>query len=248
MIGTIVVLKKMASITGSISHSLLASVALANILKINPILTSIPFVLIFSIIIHLIKQNKKIEEETALSIIWVIGVSIGIILLNLSKTYSSTISFYLFGNILFTDITDVIISLLFLSICILLYILFNKEIKNLIIDEEYSKIIGINTNFFNILVLFIVSFSIVLTIKVVGIVLLIAILTIPAIIASQNSNSIEKCIILSSIINFLSLILGYYTSFLFNLPITSTITLTLVTIFLVSEILKRKRVILWKTK
>ncbi|MCX7759040.1 MAG: metal ABC transporter permease [bacterium] len=248
IIGTIVVLKKMASIAGSISHSLLASVALSNILKVSPVITSIPFVFLTSILIHYIKQNKKINEEIALSIIWVIGVSIGIILINLSNIYSSTISFYLFGNILFTDNSDIIISTIFSLTCIIIYIVFNREIKNLILDEEYSKIIGIKTDLFNILILSLIGLAIVFTIKAMGIILLIAIFTIPATIAIKNSNSIEKCILLTSTLSFSSFLSGYFVSFIFNVPVSSTITITLVFIFLLSEIIKRKRGIIWKTK
>ncbi|MCX7971878.1 MAG: metal ABC transporter permease [bacterium] len=248
IIGTIVVLKKMASIAGSISHSLLASIALSNMIKVNTLYTSIPFVLLASLFIHYVKRNKKINEEIALSIMWVLGVAIGIILINISNTYSSTISFYLFGNILFTDNTDIIISSLFSIFCILIYLLFSREIKNIILDEEYSEIIGINTNLFNILILSLVGIAIVLTIKTMGIILLIAMFTIPATVAIKNSNSIEKCIVLTSIITFCCLIIGYYISYALNIPISSTITMTLVTTFLLSEILKRKRVIIWKIK
>lgn len=248
VVGTIIVLKKMASVAGSVSHSLLASVAIANFLKVNPIVTSIPFAFIISLIIHFIRQNKKLNEDIALSIMWVLGVSIGIIFINLSNTYSSTVSFYLFGNVLFTDFYDVIISFLFAVFILAFYLIFNREIKNIIVDEDYSKIIGVNTALFNILVLTIVGLSIVLTIKAVGIILLIAIFTIPSTIAYKKSNSIEKCMLISSIISLISFFSGYYISLLLNLPISSTITIMLVTIFLVSELIDRKRGIVWKTR
>jgi len=250
IVGTIVVLKKMSSVVGSISHSLLASVSLANILKVNPIITSVPFVIILSMIVHAIRQNQKINEETALSIMWVIGVSIGIMLISLTNVYSSTVSFYLFGNILFINNSDIILSSLFSLFLLIFFSLFNKEIKNLIVDEEYSKILGINVNLFSIALLSIISLSIVFTIKAVGIILLIAIFTIPPLTALKMSNSIEKCMTISFFISLLSLITGYYLAYSFNLPISSTITLLLITIFLLSEIIEniRKRGIVWKTK
>ncbi len=238
IVGTIVVLKKMSSITGSISHSLLASVSLAELIKVNPLVTSIPFVLILSTIIHYIKQNKKIQEETALSIIWVASVALGIIFINLSKTYSSSISFYLFGNILLTDKIDIIISWILAIISIIFIIAFKKQIVNIIIDEEYSKIININTNLYNILTLALMGLAIALTIKAIGIILLIAIFSIPSTIAYKNSRSIEESIILSSIISFSSFISGYYISYWLNLPISSTITIVLLIIFVFSNYLK----------
>ncbi|MEN3015155.1 MAG: metal ABC transporter permease [bacterium] len=247
LVGTMIVLKKMTSIAGSISHSLLASLALANILKLNPLITSIPFVLITSTIIHYIKQNNKIDLETSLSIIWAFCVSIGIILLNLSKTTSSIVSFYLFGNILFVETIDLLTSLVYTILCLIFYLLFSKEIKNVMIDEEQSKIIGINTTVFNIAIIFMVSLAIVVTLKAVGIILLIALFTIPPTIAYQVTNSIENCILLSSFITFISLILGYYISFFLNLPISSTITITLILTLLSFNLINRKRGIIWKT-
>jgi len=250
IIGTIAVLKKMSSVIGSISHSLLASVSIANILKVSPIITSIPFVIILSTIVHIIRQNKKIDEETALSIMWVIGVSIGMILISLNNIYSSTVSFYLFGNILFINNFDLILSSTFTLILLITFKIFGNEIKNIIIDEEYSKILNINVNFFSILLLSLAGLSIVFTIKAVGIILLIAIFTIPPIIALKKSRSIEQCMIVSSIISFTSMLIGYYVSYVFNLPISSTITLFLVLIFLLTEVIEklRKWGIIWKTK
>ncbi|MFN3995602.1 MAG: metal ABC transporter permease [bacterium] len=247
VIGTIVVLKRMTSIAGSVSHSLLGSVALANYLKINPLLVSLPFVFLLSLIIHYIKQTKKVEEETALSIIWIIGVSLGIIIISLSKTYSSSLSFYLFGNVLFTDFYDVLFSSIFSLIALVLLYIFNREIKNVIIDEEYAKILGINVNVFNVSMLFLTSVSIVLIIKAVGIILLIAIFTIPATISVKNSDSIEKCILMTTFISLFSFISGYYLALWFDLPISSTITLLLLLILFFSQIIKNFKTLNFKT-
>lgn len=239
IIGTIVVLKRMSSIAGSVSHSLLGSVALANSFKINPLFVSLPFVFLLSLIIHYIKQTRKVEEETALSIIWIIGVSLGIIVISLSKTYSSSIAFYLFGNVLFTDFYDILFSSLFSLMVIILYYIFNKEIKNVIVDEEYAKIAGINVSVFNVFMLFLINVSIVLIIKAVGIMLLIAIFTIPATISVKYSDSIEKCILITTLISFFSFISGYYLALWLDLPISSTITLFLLLILFLSEIIRK---------
>lgn len=241
IIGSIVVLKRMSSIAGSVSHSLLGSVALANFLKVNPLIVSIPFVFVLSFIIHYIKKTKKVEEETALSMMWVAGVSLGIILISISKTYSSSVSYYLFGNVLFTDLYDVVVSSIFSLFLVTFFFIFNREIKNIILDEEYSQILGINTSLFGILILFITSLAIVLVIKAIGIILLIAIFTIPPTIAIKFSDSIEKCISITSLVGFVSFIMGYYLSMWLNLPVSSTITATLLTLFFASELLTKER-------
>ncbi len=235
LIGSIVVLKNITSVAGSISHAILGSIGLASFFNLNPWVVNIPFAIIIGLVFFYIKIILNNKDEYITSIIWSLGTSIGIILLYLSKNKSLAISTYLFGNILLVNSFDNIINLSLAILVLLFFLFFGEEIKISILDEEYAKTLNINTNLITLSSYILISLSIVILVKSLGIILLIALFSIPSLIALKFSKNLYTMILLSIIISLISFILGFLLSFKLDIPLSSLITLILIIFFIFSN-------------
>jgi zinc transport system permease protein len=235
IIGSIVVLKNISSIAGSISHAILGAIGLANFFNLNPYIINIPFGIFIGLIFFYIKIILDNRDEGIASIIWSLGAALGVILLHLSKNKSLAVSTYLFGNILLINSFDNLINFILLILVLLFLITFGEEIKITILDEEYAKTLNLNTNVINLIFYILVSLSVVILVKSLGIILLISLFAIPSLIANKFSKNFYTLILFSVFISLVSFILGFIISFKFDLPSSSIITLILIILFLLSN-------------
>lgn len=239
IVGTYVVVKKIVSISGAISHAAFGGIGLGYLIGINPIVAAIPFSILSAISIGLINERVKISEDTAIGILWSVGMALGVIFINLSPQYAPDLFSYLFGNILTVPGSDLVLMLILDLIIIFIVFLFYREFLAISFDEEFSKVAGVPAEGMYILLLCLVALSVVVLIKVVGVILVIALLSIPAAISMQFTNSIKKIMIFSVILGILLNILGLWLSYIFNLASGATIVLVLGISFIISMMLKK---------
>lgn len=239
VVGSYVVTKKIVFISGGIAHAVFGGVGLGYLLGINPIIAAVPFSIICAIAMGLIKRKTKISEDTAIGVLWPMGMALGVISAALSRGYTPDLFSYLFGNILTVPKIELIIMLALNVVIILTIILFYKEFLAVSFDEEFATVIGIPTDFIYILLLCLVALSVVVLIRAVGIILVIALLTIPAAISRQFIFNFKKLILLSVILGVILTIGGLGLSYALNWVSGATIVFVLGFIFFVSLPLKR---------
>ncbi len=239
IVGTYVVLKKIVFITGGISHSVFGGIGLGYLLGINPILVAIPFNLLSASGIGFISKKTRISEDTSIGIVWSLGMALGVLFVNLTPGYPPDLFSYLFGNILTVPLFDLSIMALLDIIIIIIVTIFFKEFLSISFDEEFSNIVGIKTFLLYQILLWIVALSIIVLIRVVGIILLIALLTIPSTIAKIFTKSIKKIIMLSIIIGIIITLSGLWISYITDLPSGATIVIILSILFFISILSKR---------
>lgn len=239
IVGTYVVVKKIVSISGAISHAAFGGIGLGYLIGINPILAAIPFSILSAISIGLINERVKISEDTAIGILWSVGMGLGVIFINLSPQYAPDLFSFLFGNILTVPESDLILMLILDLIILFIVFLFYREFLAISFDEEFSKVVGVPAESMYILLLCLVALSVVVLIKVVGVILVIALLSIPAAISMQYTNGIKKIMIFSVILGIFLNILGLWLSFIFDLASGATIVLVLGITFVISILLKK---------
>jgi zinc transport system permease protein len=238
IVGTYVVIKRIVFISGGISHAAFGGIGLGYFLGINPILVAIPFSLLSALGIGVINQRIKVSEDTAIGILWSLGMALGIIFINLTPGYVPDLFSYLFGSILTVPISDLYIMLVLDLIIIGTVFLFQREFLALSFDEEFSKVVGMPSELIYILLLCLVALSVVVLIKVVGVILVIALLTIPAAISKQYTSNLRKLMALSIIIGVLLTSAGLWLSYVFNLASGATIVLVLTFGFAISYYLR----------
>lgn len=239
LVGTYVVVKRIVFISGGISHAAFGGIGLGYFLGVNPILAAIPFSIISALIMGITSKKVKISEDTAIGILWSLGMAIGIIFINLTPGYVPDLMSYLFGSILTVPVNDILIMFILDIIIIITVILFQREFQGISFDEEFSHVMGMPTTAIYLLLLSLVALSVVVMIKVVGVILVIALLTIPAAIAKQYTYKIGQMMILAVILGILLTTGGLYVSYLFNLASGATIVLVLGLGFVISSLLQK---------
>ena len=238
VVGSYVVIKKIVSLSGAISHAAFGGVGLGYFLGVNPVLAAIPFSIISAISIGGVKQITNISEDTAIGILWSVGMAIGVIFINLTPGYAPDLFSYLFGSILTVSNTDLYIMFVLDLVIIAIVFLFRREFLAVSFDEEFSNVVGLHALLVYMLLLALVALSVVVLIKVVGVILLIALFTIPAAISKQYTYNLRNLMILATILAIILTSLGLILSFIFNLASGATIVMVLAAAFLISYYIK----------
>lgn len=239
VIGSYIVVKKISFLTGGIAHSVLAGMGMAYFFSASPIMGAIIAALISSILIGLISLRWKEHEDVLIAAFWSAGMAIGILFLSRTPGYNVDLMSYLFGNILLITNNNLVLMLILDVVVIGIVMLCYKQFLVSVFDEEFSRLHGINTEFFYILLLCLISLTIVILIQLVGLILVIALLTLPAAIANQYVTSLYKMFILSALICAVISIAGIAISYEPDLPTGSVIVLLACVSYFVSVFIKR---------
>ena len=234
VVGSYVVIKRIVSLSGAISHAAFGGVGLGYFLGVNPVLAAIPFSIISAMAIGGVRQITNISEDTGIGILWSVGMAIGVIFINLTPGYAPDLFSYLFGSILTVNNTDLYIMLILDLIIITTVYLFRREFLAVSFDEEFSKVVGLHSLLIYMLLLALVALSVVVLIKVVGVILLIALFTIPAAISKQYTYNLRKLMILATVVGIILTSVGLILSYIFNLASGATIVMVLAAAFVIS--------------
>ncbi|MCD6203052.1 MAG: metal ABC transporter permease [Methanophagales archaeon] len=234
IVGVYVVVKRIVFISGGIAHAAFGGIGLGYFLGLNPVLGVIPFSIASALSMGIVSRRTKIPEDTAIGILWATGMALGIILVALTPGYAPDLFGYLFGNILTVSRSDIMLMLLLDAVIIGVVALYHHEFEAICFDEEYATAIGLRTERLYLLLLCLIALTVVALIRVVGIILVIALLTMPAAISRRFSarmhGMIVRSVALSAILTFCGLLLAY----LFNLPSGATIVLVSACVFILS--------------
>lgn len=224
-LGLFLVLRKMSLIGDGLSHVSFGAFALGLFLGIYPFYVAIPVVMIASILILKISEKIKAYGDAAIGIISSLGIAGGVILASVSKGFNVDLFSYLFGNILAISITEVILSVALSFVVLTVIYFFYWDLFSATFDEEYAKTTGIKTNFINTLLTLLTAVTVVLSVKMVGIMLVSALLILPAVTALQFAKGFKTAMIMAGFVSLISVLLGISFSFLLDLPTGATIVM-----------------------
>ncbi|MFC1915500.1 metal ABC transporter permease [Chloroflexota bacterium] len=234
IIGVYVVVKKVVFISGGIAHASFGGIGLGYLLGINPVLGAMVFTIASALGIGLVTRRTRLPEDTAIGILWAMGMALGIIFIGLAPGYAPDLFSYLFGNILTVPTSDLMIMLILDAVIIILVFLLYKEFLFLSFDEEFSTVTGIPTERLYLLLLFLIALTVVVLIRVVGIILVIALLTIPAALARQLTHNLKKMMLLAILAGVVFTFSGLWLSYLLDLASGATIILVSGTVLFIS--------------
>lgn len=239
MLGLFLVLRKLSLISDGLSHVSFGAIALGLFFGVYPFYVAIPVVLIASYFILKLTEKAKIYGDAAIGIVSSFGIAGGVILASLSKGFNVDLFSYLFGNILSISTREVYLSLglslTVLSVIILLY----NDLFSTTFDEEYARITGIRTDRINLILTFLTAGTVVLAIKVVGIMLVSALLILPAVTALQIAKGFKVAMLISIVVAIVSLLGGITISFFLDLPAGAAIVMFNIIIFSITLVVKK---------
>lgn len=241
ILGVILVLKRLSLIGDGLAHVTFGSVAIGLLLKFHPFLISIPITAISSIGIMKLIKHTKVYSDSAIGIVSSIGIAIGIILASLGGGFNVDIFSFLFGSILAVTIEETLISALLSIFVVSLIIKYYKEILSVTFDEDLAKVTGIKTDFINNVIALMTSITVVLTMKLVGIMLTSALIILPAMTALQYAKSFKSVITHAILISLFTVNSGIIISFILDLPTGAVIVMTNLLAFFSAIFIKRYR-------
>lgn len=221
--GTYVVVKRISYISGGIAHAVLGGMGIAYYLGINPLIGAIAFALLSAVLLGLVSIKAKQHEDTIIGALWAVGMAIGVLFISITPGYKVDLTSFLFGNILLVSRTDLVI-LFILDLLILgLAIVYYRQFQSICFDEDYARLRGIPVEFLYILLLCLIALTVVVLIQVVGLILVIALLTLPASIAGLGTKKLGSMMALAFFYSLFFTVSGLVLSYLKNLPAGATI-------------------------
>jgi zinc transport system permease protein len=225
VVGVYVVVKKIVSISGGIAHASFGGIGLGYLLGISPVIGAMFFTLVSAIGMGLVTRRTKLPEDTAIGILWAMGMALGVIFIGLTPGYVPDLFSYLFGNILTVPSSDLIFMLALDIIIVIIVIALYKGFLALSFDEEFGTVAGAPIEALYLLLLCMIALTIVVLIRVVGIILVIALLTVPAALAKQFTHDLRKMMLLSVFFGAIFTFGGLWLSFVLDLASGATIIL-----------------------
>lgn len=245
IIGSFVVVKRISYIAGAISHAALAGIGAALYLQhtygmeyLSPLHGAVIAAMLAALIIGLVSTYYNEREDTIIGSIWAIGMAIGLLFIAKTPGYVDPMS-YLFGNILLVGRQELVLILILDVAVISLGILFYHQFLALSFDEEFTRLRGIPTRLYYILLIFLIALTVVLMVTVVGIVMVIALLTIPAATAGLFSRKLWQMMMLAALFCALFTSFGLGTSYVLDLPSGSTTIVFAGVVYLAGLLLRR---------
>ncbi len=247
VIGTYVVAKRMSSLCGGLAHAAFGGVGLGYLAGFPPMLGAAGFGVLASAVVGLAYRRMGSTLDTAVSLVWSVGMALGIVFIALAPGYTPDLTTYLFGSLLFVPWSFVALvaalDVLILGVVALLY----HELQAVSFDEEFAEVAGLPVEGLFLTLLALCALAIVTLIRVVGIILAIALLTVPAVIARQWANSLGRIMVLAVAIAAASVTVGLFLSyglslrFDLTLPPGPLIILIVATLYAISSVARRVR-------
>ncbi|MDD5605293.1 MAG: metal ABC transporter permease [Dehalococcoidales bacterium] len=239
VIGSFVVVKRMVSISGGIAHASFGGIGLGYLLGFNPVTGALAFSLGAAVIMGTISKKTRLSADTSIGVLWATGMALGVIFISLAPGYAPDLFSYLFGNILTVPRSDIILMSILDGVILLVVFMFYKEFSALSFDEEFTHIIGVPTFALYLLLLCLIALTIVVLIRAVGIVLVIALITIPAAIAYQFTKRLKNMMLLAVILGIVFTTAGLWLSYQLDIASGATIIIVSASTLLISTLLLR---------
>lgn len=238
-VGLFLVLKKEAMIGDGLSHTAFGGIALGLFLGINPLLTALGVSLLAVFTISYMRRKKIAPTDSAIAVMLAMGFSTGLIVISIAGGFNVDLFSYLFGSILTIDSMDLALISMLGSAVLLFVGIFRRELLSMVFDEEDSRIMGVPTRRLSIIFDLLVAITIVLSIKVIGTILVVALLVLPGLCALKLNLSFRSTIITAIGFSVLSTLLGTIFSAVFKLAPAGVIVFVLVFFFFVTLIYKK---------
>lgn len=214
LVGAYIVVRRIVFVSGGITHASFGGIGLGLYLGINPILSAAGAAVLAAFSIGKLSRSEGIREDSAIASVWALGMALGVLFMTLTPGYATSLPSYLFGNILLVTSGDLIALGALAFVLVLLFVLGYRRILYIAFDADFARVRGLRVELWERVLLLLVAVSLVLTIRSVGIMLLLSLLTLPqttvGLFTSDFRQIIFGSIILSALANVGGLLLSYY--------------------------------------
>ena len=240
-VGLFLVLRREAMIGDGIAHTAFGGIALGLLLGIHPLITALLVSILAVFGISYMRKKGLAKSDAAIAVMLSLGFSSGLIIISIAGGFNVEIFSYLFGSILTIDQTDLLIVSLLGVASICFFGIFYKELLAMTFDEESAKITGIPVNFFSFGFNLLVASTIALSIKVIGVILVVALMVLPGLAALQLKRSFKGTMVATVGFSIMSVVIGIFLSSIYNVATSGVIVFTAAGIFLITVVYQKLR-------
>ena len=241
IVGLFLVLKRHSLFGDALAHVAFGGIALGLFTGIYPILTAYVVAILSAVGVNKLRESTKIPPDSSIAVLLTSGLAIGVILISISGGFTLDLFSFLFGNILLVSNEDLIMILITDAIVVPIIYVFYKRLILIVFDENQAKVSGLNVTWINTLFIVLASITIIASIRLVGVLLISSLIVIPNITALLLGKGFKKTIFISCAISVFSVVFGIVGSYYVNLVPSGTIVLTMVSMFIVTIIVKNMR-------
>ncbi|MDX9845643.1 MAG: metal ABC transporter permease [Tenuifilaceae bacterium] len=238
LVGSFIVARRLVFLSGGITHASFGGIGIAYYLGVNPIAGAALFAVLSAFGVEALSQRMAVREDSAIGILWSVGMAIGIFFIYLTPGYSPNLMTFLFGSILTVSTADIWLLSALVVVMVAFFLLFYRAILFIAFDPDFAKTQQIPVKTFSYILKGFLALTIVLSIRMVGIILLISLLTIPPSTANLFTKRFYRIIFLSMAIGFVGAVGGLVLSYNMNVPSGATIIMVLVAIFALAKLFK----------
>ena len=235
IIGTIIIEKQLVMMSGGIAHTAFGGIGMGYFLGIEPLIGAMTFAILSALGVRHLQDRTRITPEVVLGMFWALGMALGILFISFTPGYPPDITSYLFGDILTVSRLDLIITFLMDLIIVVTIFIFFNAFKTYLFDEEFAQVVGLPVVLLETLTYVLIALTVVVLIRVVGIMLIIALLTAPPSIARQFTYGLHQTMLLSIALSIAFCLGGLWISYTIDIPSgAAIIVIAIASYFLVS--------------
>lgn len=235
-IGTYIITRRLVSISGGITHACFGGLGLGYYLGVNPIFMASVFAIGASAGVEWLSERYRVREDSATAVVWALGMAIGVLFIFLTPGYVPELNAFLFGNILTISSTDLWAFAIYTLILLVFFAIFYDKIIACAFDRDFARVSHLPVKFISYVMTAMVAVCIVLTIRLVGIMLLMSMLTLPQMIAEMFAPRFKMMVLLSMLISIVCGVVGLFISAIINVPCAAIIVILFAVVFVVGKI------------
>ena len=241
VIGTYIVSRRLVSISGGVTHACFGGLGLGYFLGVSPVLMASLFAIASSLGVQWMSTHDRVREDSAIAVMWAIGMAIGTLFIFLTPGYVPELNSFLFGNILTVTRSDLWVFLLFTIVLALFMAAKFRTIVICAFDPDFARVRRLPVTFISTVMTVLVAVCIVLTIRLVGVMLLMSMLSLPQIIAEMFVRRFSSIMWLSTVVSLGCSVSGLLLATVINVPCSALIVLTMVAVYLIALIIRYLR-------
>jgi zinc transport system permease protein len=233
-IGSLVVVNRLVFLSGGIAHAAYGGIGLAFFFGLSYTLGTLGFSLVIAMVMAAVTLKAKHRTDTIIGVLWAVGMALGVVLLDLTPGYNVDLMSYLFGSILAVPISDLWLMVVLTGVIVLTVGFLYNDLLAMSYDEEFARLRGVPVRFLHYVLLGMVALAVVMIIRVVGLILVIALLSIAPYIAEKYVGSLRSMMVVATLLNVLFTTVGLWLSYALNLTSGATIVMVGAACFFVS--------------
>lgn len=239
VVGSYIVSRRMVFAAGGITHASFGGIGLAYFFGFNPTLGALAFAVVTALSVNWVSERGNVRHDSAIAMLWSLGMAVGVIFLSLAPGYAPNLMGFMFGDLLAVSLADVVANGVAALVCVVCVTIFYRPLLYCSFDPTYARLSGWRPTLVSSVASVFVALAISLSIKAVGIILVLSVFTMPQAIAMSFVKTLPRIMLVSGLVALIGCVAGLCLSFAFDLPSGAIITALFSLSLIIVKLLRR---------